>query len=126
MSGHEHAAIVEVAAPSGPMLSFDLGPVTQIPLGEGRLFAVGRLVVTVFRTRHQEVFATEAWCPHQGGSLADGMMADGKVVCPMHAYRFSLATGRPDGQSCRGLTTYDVRLRADGHVALRVPAGCTA
>lgn len=126
MFGHEEAAIVDVAAPSGPMLSFDLGPMTQIPPGEGRLFAVGRLVVAVFRTRRQEVFATDAWCPHKGGSLADGIVADGKVVCPMHAYRFSLATGQPEGHSCGGLTTYDVRLRADGHVALHVPAGCTA
>jgi nitrite reductase (NADH) small subunit len=126
MFAREDAATVDVPAPNGPTLSFDLGHVTQIPPGEGRLFAVGRLVVAVFRTRREELFATEAWCPHQGGSLADGMVAGGKVVCPMHAYRFSLTTGQPDGHSCGDLATYDVRRRADGHVALEVPARCTA
>ena len=126
MLGHEEAATVEIPSPSGATLSFDLGPVTQIPPGEGRLVTVGRLVVAVFRTRREELFATEAWCPHQGGSLADGMVADGRVVCPLHAYRFYLATGRPDGHSCGVLTTYEVCVRADGHVALSVPAGCTA
>ena len=126
MVGHQDAASVDVRSPAGPVLSFDLGPVTQIPLGEGRLFVVGRLVVAVFRTRREELFATDAWCPHRGGSLADGIVADGTVVCPMHAYRFSLATGQPEGHSCGVLSTFDVRLRPDGHVALSVPAACTA
>jgi nitrite reductase (NADH) small subunit len=126
MFAHEEAAAAgEVAFPTEPMLSLDLGPVTLIPLGEGRLFSVGRLVVAVFRTRREELFATEAWCPHQGGSLADGMVADGRVVCPLHAYRFSLATGRPDGHSCGVLSTFEVGRRPDGHVWLRVPAACT-
>ena len=125
MLGHGEAVAGGVAFPTGPMLSLDLGPVTLIPLGEGRLFSVGRLVVAVFRTRREELFATEAWCPHQGGSLADGIVADGRVACPLHAYRFSLATGRPDGHSCGVLSTFEVRLRPDGHVALRVPAACT-
>jgi nitrite reductase (NADH) small subunit len=126
MIGHDHATSADARPPATPVLSFDLGPVTQIPLGEGRLFVVGRLIVAVFRTRREELFATQAWCPHQGGSLADGIVAGGKVVCPMHAYRYSLATGQPEGHSCRVLSTFDVRLRTDGHVALSVPAADTA
>jgi nitrite reductase (NADH) small subunit len=125
MVGHDTAQ-VDVRPTTGPILSFDLGPVTQIPLGEGRLFVVGRLVVAIFRTRGEELFATQAWCPHRGGSLADGIVADRKVVCPMHAYRYSLASGQPEGHSCGVLSTFDVRLRVDGHVALRVPAADTA
>jgi len=126
MVGHEDAASVDVRPSTGPVLPFDLGPVTQIPRGEGRLFVVGRLIVAVFRTRREELFATQAWCPHRGGSLADGIVADSKVVCPMHAYRYSLATGQPEGHSCGVLSTFDVRLRTDGHVALSVPAADTA
>ena len=125
MSPHPDAATVDMPS-GGAALSRDLGPVTQIPPGEGRLFRVGRLVVAVFRTRGDALFATEAWCPHQGGSLADGIVADGKVVCPLHGYRFSLASGQPEGHSCGVLATYDVQLGADGHVALRVPGGCVA
>ena len=125
MIGHE-AAAVDSRPSTGAVLSFDLGPVTQIPLGEGRLFVVGRLIVAVFRTRGEELFATQPWCPHQGGSLADGIVAGGRVVCPMHTYRYALGTGQPEGHSCGVLSTFDVRLRMDGHVVLTVPAADTA
>jgi nitrite reductase (NADH) small subunit len=32
-------------------------------------------------------------CPHRGGPLAEGMIEDGKVVCPWHAWAFDPATG---------------------------------
>jgi nitrite reductase (NADH) small subunit len=124
MPGHEEAAAAQ-PLPSVPTLSFDLGPVTQIPPGEGRLFSVGRLTVAVFRTRGEGLFATDPWCPHQMGPLADGIVAGSKVVCPLHAYGFSLVTGEPEGGSCGALATFDVRQRADGHVVLRVPPACT-
>jgi nitrite reductase [NAD(P)H] small subunit len=110
--------------PPARTVSFDVGPLTRIPPGEGRLVTLGRLTVAVFRTRAGEVFATDPWCPHQMGPLADGMVANGRVVCPLHAYRFSLATGEAEGHSCGALSTYEVRLRPDGHVALHVPAEC--
>ena len=32
-------------------------------------------------------------CPHRGGPLAEGMLEDGKVVCPWHAWAFDPVTG---------------------------------
>src|SRR5471030_347504 len=32
-------------------------------------------------------------CPHEGGPLGEGIIEDGKVVCPWHAYAFDLRTG---------------------------------
>jgi nitrite reductase (NADH) small subunit len=113
-------------SPAAAMLSFDLGPMAQIPPGEGRLFSVGRRTVAVFRTRREELFATDPWCAHQGGPLADGIVGDGRVVCPLHAYRYRLETGEPEGHACGVLATFDVSRRADGHLVLRVPAACTA
>ena len=32
-------------------------------------------------------------CPHEGGPLGEGIVEDGRVVCPWHAYTFDPRTG---------------------------------
>ena len=73
--------------------TFVLGPVEQIPLGEGRAFAVDGGQVAVFRLRDGSVRALPAVCPHKGGPLADGTIDLNVVVCPLHQHTFDLATG---------------------------------
>lgn len=96
----------------------NLGPVGRIPIGEGRTFTVDSLEIAVFRPRSGEVFATQASCPHANGPLADGFIGNGKVVCPFHAYRFDLATGCPEGNSCAPLATYPAGVTGDGDILL--------
>ncbi len=72
---------------------FVLGPVDQIPFGEGRAFEAGTEIIAVFRTRAGEVFAIQARCPHRGGPLADGLVGDAMVICPLHERSFDLRTG---------------------------------
>jgi nitrite reductase (NADH) small subunit len=99
---------------------FDLGPVAQIPLGEGRAFEVGGRRVAIFRTRDGRVFATQGECPHRGGPLADGLVGDGVVVCPLHEWRFDLASGATPNGSCP-LAVYPLTLDASGRLALELP-----
>jgi nitrite reductase (NADH) small subunit len=65
----------------------------DIPLGEGRTFAVDGEMVAVFRLRDGSVRALAAACPHQGGPLADGQIDLKQVVCPLHLYAWDLHTG---------------------------------
>ena len=52
-------------------------------------------------------------CPHRGGSLADGVMACGTVVCPWHGSEFDVATGAlTDGRF--GLFRWDMRRSSGG------------
>ena len=51
-----------------------LGPVDQIPIGEGRAFGVDGEQVAVFRLRSGAVHAVSAVCPHKGGPIADGQI----------------------------------------------------
>ncbi|MBV8823251.1 MAG: Rieske (2Fe-2S) protein [Ktedonobacteraceae bacterium] len=97
---------------------YNLGPVSSIPLGEGRSFLVDDLVVAVFHTRGGEVFATQSTCTHKGGPLADGLIGAGKLICPLHAYKFELATGQPLGHTCAALKTYPVSLSETGDILL--------
>jgi nitrite reductase (NADH) small subunit len=101
-----------------------LGPIEQIPLGEGRAFVVDGEQIAVFRTRARELWATDAVCPHAGGPLADGQIDRCRVVCPLHGHTFALADG-----SC---STGDYAVRSypvweeDGQIVLGLPIGSPA
>jgi nitrite reductase/ring-hydroxylating ferredoxin subunit len=58
-------------------------------------------------------FAAQRQCVHRGGDLADGIVARGHLVCAMHGWRFSTATGRHDEASDVCLVTYSVRVNGD-------------
>ncbi len=32
-------------------------------------------------------------CPHEGGPLGEGIIEEGRVVCPWHGYSFDVRTG---------------------------------
>ncbi|MEU4688849.1 Rieske 2Fe-2S domain-containing protein [Actinoplanes sp. NPDC023714] len=88
-----------------------LGSLHDIPLGEGRSYAVDGQMIAVFRLRDGSLRAVDAVCPHQGGPLADGQIDNKVVVCPLHLFAWDLATGcSQSGQP--PLTVYPVR--ADG------------
>jgi len=82
---------------AGPV---DLGPIDQIPPGQGRCFVADEKQIAVFRFRDGRVFAIDNQCPHRKGPLSEGVVgidhASGveSVVCPLHAYKFSLRDGR--------------------------------
>ncbi|MDP2713038.1 MAG: nitrite reductase small subunit NirD [Solirubrobacteraceae bacterium] len=73
--------------------------VDDVPLGEGRAITLDGRRIAVFRAAGGW-FALDAICPHRGGPLADGIVCDSAVICPLHERRFDLATGS-------GLTTDD-------------------
>lgn len=78
---------------SSEVVSTRLGPVDQIPLGEGRAFLVGDEPVAVFRPRSGGLHALRALCPHRGGPLADGLVDAEVVMCPLHNHQFRLDSG---------------------------------
>ena len=100
---------------------YAIGPVEQIPLGEGRNFEVMGLHVAVFRTRSDEVYASQAACPHKEGPLADGMLGGTTIMCPLHDRFYDLITGKEVGGTCE-LTIYPVRRGDDGTMLLTLPA----
>ncbi len=75
----------------------DLGPVSQVPLGEGRTFAVEDSQIAVFRLRDGSLRALDAVCPHKGGPLADGLADESVVVCPLHGATYDMCTGIESG-----------------------------
>lgn len=97
-----------------------LGPVDAIPLGEARVFRVDGREVAVFRCRSGAVYATAAECPHRGGPLADGLVGNHSVICPLHGFVFDLRTGDAPGRECARLVTHPVIVGADGELTLEL------
>jgi len=66
--------------------------VDDVPLGEGRSVTLDGRRVAIFRSA-AGWFALDASCPHRGGPLADGIVCDHAVICPLHERRYDLASG---------------------------------
>jgi nitrite reductase (NADH) small subunit len=73
--------------------------VEDIPLGEGRAVTIAGRRIALFRTR-SGWYALDNACPHLGGPLADGIVSDREVICPLHERRFSLESGEPRSGGC--------------------------
>lgn len=79
----------------------NLGPADQIPLGQGICFVVLETEIAVIRSRTGGISAIENRCPHRQGPLSEGIIGNGKVVCPLHGHKFDLATGQgSEGHEC--------------------------
>jgi len=103
-----------------PGQEHDIGPVQQIPIGEGRNFRIGAMTVAVFHTQAGQIYATQAECPHKRGPLADGLIGGTTLICPLHERAFSLETGEEAGTDCR-LAVYPARITAGARIAVRIP-----
>ena len=73
-----------------------VGSVDDIPELEGRSVLVDGRRVAVFRLPDGWA-AIDAACPHLGGPLGDGLVAERCVTCPLHGRRFDLVTGEQHG-----------------------------
>lgn len=96
----------------------DVAADADVAEGYGLAVRVGERSVALFRCDGR-LFATDNICPHRGGTLADGLVRGGAVICPLHAWQFRLADGVNLDQG-PGLCTFEVRLEGD-RVRVRVP-----
>ncbi len=105
------------AAVSGEL--YGLGPIEQVPPGEGRSFGVNNQQIAVFRLRDGSLRAVSAVCPHRGGPIADGTIDQTEVLCPLHQHAFALDTGCST-TGAPPLQTYPVFVDADQNIMLQL------
>lgn len=93
----------------------------DLPLREGRVILLGSHEIAVFNLGDR-VLAVANHCPHRNGPLADGILSGGTIVCPLHAWKFDLETGKGanalSAEHC--LETFQSRF-SDGIVFLAIP-----
>jgi 3-phenylpropionate/trans-cinnamate dioxygenase ferredoxin subunit len=76
-------------------------------------FLIGDKQVAVLK-KENALYAFAATCPHAGARLCDGWLdAQGRIVCPLHKYRFDPANGRNTSGEGYKLKTYPVEIRED-------------
>jgi nitrite reductase (NADH) small subunit len=98
-----------------------LGPVEQIPPGEGRAFGIGGEQVAVFRLRDGSLKAVSGVCPHRGGPVADGTVDLEVVICPLHQHAFDLTSGCST-TGAEPLRTYRISLDREQNLVLETAA----
>lgn len=93
------------------LATFAVCRASDIPLGKGRAVTVGGRRIAVFNAA-TGWYALDAVCPHQGGPLADGLLSDSCVACPLHDRRFDLRTGEALGDGA-GVAAHRVEVRGE-------------
>ena len=86
--------------------------ISDVPVGEGRAVRIDDVPIAVFHTS-DGFYALANTCTHMGGPLADGLVADATVACPLHDRRFDLASGAAVGHECGAVTAHPVQVRGD-------------
>ena len=95
-----------------------IGSLDEIPQGEGRTFGVNGCQIAVFRLRDDSLRALDAVCPHRGGPLADALIDDEVVVCPLHGYTYDLSTGTETSCGGEPVSVYPVRADDAGRISV--------
>ena len=72
----------------------------------------GSRTLAVYRLKDDRFYATDGLCTHEYAYLADGLVIDGVIECPLHNGQFDIATGRAlRAPACDHLETYPVERR---------------
>lgn len=83
----------------------DVCSAADVPLGEGRPVIIDGRRVALFNSPGGW-FALDDACPHRGGPLSDGLLADACVACPLHDRRFQLDGGTSLSEDCGDVTAH--------------------
>lgn len=82
---------------------------SELPPGQSRIVEIDGKKIAVFNV-DGEYFAIGNVCPHRGGSLGDGSVDGKTVTCPLHAWKFDIATGNSTLFPNIGVPKYAVKI----------------
>ncbi len=92
-----------------------VGPADDIDEEDVIRFDLGTRTFAVYNTP-SGYYATDGLCTHEQTHLADGLVIDDIIECPLHQGRFHIPSGRAKSPPvCVDLKTYPVKVE-DGQV----------
>ena len=97
----------------------DVTAADSIPENGKTTFQLQGLPITVCHVEG-EFFAVDDLCPHQGASLGEGVLHDGRLICPWHNWVFDVRTGACPRNSHEPVDAYPTRVR-EGRVEVNLP-----
>ncbi|MFH0983329.1 MAG: Rieske 2Fe-2S domain-containing protein [Planctomycetota bacterium] len=90
----------------------------DVPPESGRVFLVRGEAVAIWHVAGR-FYATAARCPHADGPLVSGSLCGTEITCPMHAWRFDVASGKGLEPADARIETYPT-FRKGGRLFVRV------
>ena len=92
---------------------------TQLPrAGEAAEFTVQGRAFCVANV--DGVFAVlDGVCPHEGGPLGEGIIEEGRVVCPWHAYAYEVRSGACQQDVSLKVEVFEAEV-ADGELRVKL------
>ncbi|PSL04287.1 Rieske (2Fe-2S) protein [Cecembia rubra] len=101
------------------MKTFILGRTKEEVLGllrekEIKTVALGERKICLTRIG-EEYFAFEQNCPHRKANLGQGYINNfQEIICPLHAYRFDLKSGKVSNANCPDLQVFKTQISDNG------------
>lgn len=89
----------------------EVGNVDLLPKADVIRFDFENHTYAIYRTEHDEYYASDGICTHGNKHLADGLVIGNQIECAKHNGRFNIkdgSVGRPP--ICIGLKTYPVKI----------------
>jgi len=86
--------------------------ISDLPPGSRKIVESDGYEIALFNVS-QNIYAVSNICPHNGGSLGQGLISEDAVTCPLHYFKFSLRTGKSLNQPSYRLETYPVKIEED-------------
>lgn len=92
----------------------------EIDLEDVIRFDHGSRTFAVYHSASGEVYATDGLCTHEQVHLADGLVKDDTIECPMHNGRFNYQTGEASREPvCEALAVYPARIEG-GRIQIEI------
>ena len=88
------------------------------PENEAREFTCGDRVICVANV-DGKITAMDNVCLHRGGPLGQGVIDEGKLVCPWHGWAFDPATGEAIHNRSAKLPVYPIKVE-NGEVLVQL------
>lgn len=82
------------------------------PAGEAREFTLDDHTICI-ANENGTCFALDNVCAHRGGPLGQGVVEQGKVVCPWHGWQFDLVTGKSEQSATLGVQVYELKIEGN-------------
>jgi len=80
--------------------------------GEAREFTVGEKTICIANVQG-EYSAMDNVCLHRGGPLGQGMVEDGKIVCPWHGWQYDPKSGEVTHNPSAKVAVYPLRIEGE-------------
>ena len=94
-------------------LFLQIGSLADFPIDTPRRIGILSGALCVVRTSEDTVFVLDDACPHEGASLSEGDVYEGRIECPLHGSTFELRSGAVRAlPALHPVGIHEVRIRA--------------